>query len=320
MAGNRFSLPVFIMRPPQPKLSAAWIPWLLVLVLILTSPGEAGGAPAPVRPTVRDRLWAWAHEAGVYNGNWGLPGPSRITPAEGAAYLGVPNIIFIRYLGKPAPPFEQYAIPFRPFTRVYWSITGASGATSRQERDHVFQLASAQTNIVGVFMDDFFDLDSGKAAQAAADNATAAPAALSVAELQDIRRRLQVGERKLDLGVTLYTHQLTPRVRSHLDLCDVVSLWTWKAGDLKDLEANFEKLRALMPGKRVLLGCYLWDFGTGKPMPLDRMKLQCELGLRWLKQGRVEGMIFLATNVCDLNLETVEWTRAWIARVGVEAL
>ncbi len=51
-------------------------------------------------------------------------------------------------------------------------------------------------------------------------------------------------------------------------------------------------------------------------MPLDLMKKQCELGRKWLKEGRIEGMIFLASNVCDLELETVEWTRKWIAEVG----
>ena len=43
---------------------------------------------------------------------------------------------------------------------------------------------------------------------------------------------------------------------------------------------------------------------------------QCELGLEWLKQGRIDGMIFLASCICDLDLETVEWTRKWIQKVG----
>lgn len=75
-----------------------------------------------------------------------------------------------------------------------------------------------------------------------------------------------------------------------------------------------------MPGKRLRLGCYMWDFGSKKPMPLELMKHQCDLGLKWLKAGRIEGMIFLATNVCDLPLESVEWTREWIGRAGDQLL
>jgi len=55
-------------------------------------------------------------------------------------------------------------------------------------------------------------------------------------------------------------------------------------------------------------------------MPIEWMEAQCELGLRWLRQGRIEGMIFLATCIGDLGLETVAWTRKWIARVGDERL
>ena len=47
---------------------------------------------------------------------------------------------------------------------------------------------------------------------------------------------------------------------------------------------------------------------------------QCELGLEWLKQGRIDGMIFLASCICDLDLETVEWTRKWIQKVGDQEL
>ena len=39
-------------------------------------------------------------------------------------------------------------------------------------------------------------------------------------------------------------------------------------------------------------------------------------GLEWLRQGRIEGMVFLASCICDMGLETVEWTRQWIAEVG----
>jgi hypothetical protein len=433
-------------------------PTLRILCLFLIVAHNAIGQSQPLQPaTVNDRLWAWAHDAGVYNGNWGLPGPSRMTPVEGAAYLGLKNVIFIRYLGKPAPPFDQYIIPFRSMNRVMWSITGANGITSTEERETVFRLAVANPNITGVFMDDFFHLaaesstspqwlakneppfpvelnlelpqartltrvdlqqtewrtgdyrskdlivatsidgthwieaggarlpnqagalhsvalpgtparflrlrflntyDTGikssrscglralklwsntmevdlKPAKIKASSSfpghepsvlidpssvSVAPAALSPAALQAIRQRLQLPARRLDLGVTLYTYQLTPRVQSHLELCDIVSLWTWKSEDLAELETNFARLLELAPQKRVFLGCYLYDFGNNRALPLDRMKHQCTLALRWLQEGKIEGIIFLGTNVCDLNLETVEWTRAWIAQVGSQAL
>jgi len=64
----------------------------------------------------------------------------------------------------------------------------------------------------------------------------------------------------------------------------------------------------------------MWGFGSGKPIPIDLMRRQCELGLQWLKVKRIEGLIFLATNICDLGLEAVEWSRHWIAQVGDQPL
>jgi hypothetical protein len=60
----------------------------------------------------------------------------------------------------------------------------------------------------------------------------------------------------------------------------------------------------------------MWDHGDGKPMSVTSMQKQCQLGLRWLTQGRIQGMIFLASCICDLELETVEWARNWIREVG----
>ena len=46
------------------------------------------------------------------------------------------------------------------------------------------------------------------------------------------------------------------------------------------------------------------------------MKLQCETGLRLLREKRIEGMIFLGNTAMDLGFESVDWARAWIQKVG----
>ena len=419
--------------------------------------------------TVRDRFWAWAHAEGAYNdGLWGLENQtSRITPYEGAQYLGVSNVIFVRYYGIPQPPFEQYYTPMRMLNQVQWSITGASGQTSEEEREHVLHLAENSPNITGFMLDDFFyftnkckpkqhwlskadrkfpvfvtvtlakpveasivqvkqsewdmgdfltqdfavdvlDVSAkeddwrqvgtgtlpnesgvekqitfsdakikafrvrclnainrvgcglrkvrlfassqgqrveipltdakaeasstyvGQYAQSVicnhidienAENCPA-PASLTVNELRKIRDHFHnVIGRRMDLSVVCYDRNIHPRIRPHLELFDSIVFYTWFADDLEHLEENLSKLEQLVPGKRIRLGCYMWDFGGGKkPMPIEKMQKQCELGLKWLKQGRIEDMIFLATNLCDLNLETVEWTRRWIDKVGNEPL
>lgn len=252
---------------------------------------------------VKDRFWIWGHEVGSHNKGWDIPKPSRMTPVEGAFYLGVPNIIMIRYEDKPSMPFDQYAIAFRPLKKVVWSITGAGGVTTDDEREHVIGLAKRFPNIVGVFMDDFFD-GNGKGV-------------LSIEQLKDFQKLLALDNRKLDLMVTVYTHNLDSQyVGDYLALCDVASIWTWKADDLIDIESNFVKFEKVAPYCKKLLGCYMWDYGTHQAMPVELMEKQCEIGLKWLKEERIDGMIFLASCICDLELDAVEWTRNWIAEIG----
>jgi hypothetical protein len=260
---------------------------------------------------IRDRFWVWGHEAGSHGlAEWGLPEPSRVTPVEGAHYLGVPNIIMVRYGDKPAPPYHQYAVPFRSLKQVVWSIVGAGGATQAADREHVLALRDDLPNLTGVMMDDFFK-DPAK---------EGALSTLSLDELRDVHRQLAGPGRKLDLWVVLYARQLGLPVGEHLALCDKVTFWTWAPGELANLDRNLTAVEKLAPRAAKVLGCYMWDYDAHRPMPVEAMKYQCALGLRWLGERRIEGLIFLATCIADLDLEAVEWTRRWIAEVGDQAL
>jgi hypothetical protein len=252
----------------------------------------------------------WGHEAGSHDKEYNINRTSRMTPAEAAFYLDTPNMIMVRYRDKPEMPFDQHAISFRPLKEVFWSVVGAGGRNSQDELNHVLDLSKRFPNITGIFMDDFFHNPGGEGDQGV----------LPVSEIQALRNRLKVDGKQLELGVTLYTHQLDMPIGPYLDLCDWVSLWTWRSDDLKDLEANFEKCENLTPKSKKMLGLYLWDYGAKQPMPLDRMKMQAEKGLAWLREGRVQALIFLASCICDLELDTVEWSRAWIREVGDEQI
>lgn len=261
--------------------------------------------------TVRDCLWMWGHEAGSHNGGFGVPGASRMTPAEAALYLNVPNLLIVVFGGKPEPPFDRHTVAMRPFDRVVWSIIGDSGSRRNDELPdtaEVGRLAARFPNITGAIMDDFF-----------ADDASGARR--PVEALHRFRDELEArAGRHLDLWVVVYDRQLDRPLQPYLEFCDVITFWTWRARDLPKLADNFAALEHLAPARRKVLGCYLWDYGDQKPMPVQAMEQQCEQGLEWLRQGRIEGMIFLASCICDLELDAVEWTRDWVRRVGGQAL
>jgi hypothetical protein len=404
--------------------------------------------------SIRDRIWIWAHEAGVYNEtSWfrNVPRKSSIGPVEAAEYMGIRNLIMVRYEGRPEPPFERRYAPFRRLDKVLWSLTGLGGATSEQERKETLELAAKEPNLAGFVMDDFFcggvyvpspahwlaeasakfpvaatfvppapaacdkleltqsawanndyrakdfavDVSPGGGAwrevfkgvlpdepaatpavdlpgtplaalrirvlsthdtqgamscglkrirlwekgrlldtstwEAHASSAQAAfppgnllvdeadvpiPASLTPRQLADLRERLVLRGRRLPLAAVVYTEQIMPRALHHLKHVEWALLWTWRPADLKDLERNLAALEKLIPDKRILLGCYMFDFHNCRALPVELMKMQAERGLKWLKAGRIEGIIFLGTPVCDLGLEAVEWTRQWLASVG----
>ena len=275
--------------------------------------------------TVRDRLWAWGHVAGTHDHYVGRSIPA--TPLDGARHLGIPNLFMVVYGNRPAPEeFEAHQTTFAPLRRVVWSIMGDSSSTrndARSDLDAVLALAGRHANVAGGIMDDLF-LAPGQAGDG--DRV----ARWSAEEIRAARERLNGAVRRLDLYAVFYDQLLVPGnaryrdlLRRHLECCDKATFWTWRAENLSRLDENFAQFEELTApgGVGRLLGCYMWDYGgNSQPMPLDLMEQQCLTGLRWLKQGRIEGMIFLATNICDAGLPAVEWTREWIARVGGESL
>ncbi len=250
---------------------------------------------------ILDKLWLWTHVAGGVNNQYGFKEGSKISPAEAASYMGVSNILFVRLNNKPeVPEYSKYAASFKKLNRVVWSIIGDSASSNESEVPVLLELSKKFPNIRGVIMDDFFSFRMN---------------AYKPQDIANIRRslsnRTDAGH-KLDLWVTLYTHELDLAVKPYLDECDVTTLWTWHSEDLARLEMNFAKLKKMCPGSRKVLGCYMYDFGNSKPMQVELMEKQCRFGLDLLKTGEIEGIIFLASCICDLRLDAVEWTKKWI--------
>lgn len=271
---------------------------------------------AGIESRVRDRLWVWGHEAGSHNMDWvdngtlvhnwyNLPAQSRMTPAESALYLGVPNLIMVRCGNKPGPPYDTLAQSFAPLRRVVWSVIGDSSTTANNgatDLDEVLRLADRYPNISGAIMDDMN------------------PSRLGLDQLKAMHAQLKGRPHPLDLWIVLYAHELNPDMQPYYAESDLLALWTWKQEDLAQLPAHLDRVEAAFPNKRKVLGCYLYDYGNRRPMTEDNMRRQCEWGLKWLQDGRIEGMIFLANCVCDLGLDAVEWTRQWIADHGDDVL
>ena len=327
----------------------------LLLALLLTPLAALAQTPSTASETVRDRLWIFTVVEGGNNkkspaspnGNVKhyiddfAPGGSRMTPAEGAFWLGVPNLLFIRSNSQPASPevevgrkktsYQQYATSFQPLDRVVWSVVGGGGEGGMRELPATLSLAQEFPNIRGIFMDDFVRPIPRKKAT---DAHTGRPA-MPLADLRRLREQTKTNGRPLDVWVTLYTHEVNPERKNKaipfrscepplagfLGDFDVLTLWTWDSTEIPELEANLLALEKIAPKKaRIALGLYLWDFQNKKPVSVELMKHQCDLGLKWLKEGRISDMIFLANTMLDVGMPSADFSRQWIKEHGGEKL
>ena len=279
--------------------------------LALPAASFCQGSILPYERNLRDRLWMWGHDAGSLVKGYGIGDKgSDIQPAAALQYMGIPNVCMVRFTGTPLPPFDDYVKQFAHTKRLTWGfVDHATNYTTEEKKRQALDLASRTPNLVGLDMDDFFIGDA--APKAGSSEATAS---LTVRQVEQVKHELVVAGRRLDLSMVVYSNQVRPEIKRHVDLVDTVYFWTWKARDLTNLEANFAAFRRIVPRKPVLLGIYMWDFGEKKTIPLDLMEHQCRVALEWLKKGEIEGLIFHCTPLCGMKLEAVEWSKDWIAR------
>ena len=121
--------------------------------------------------------------------------------------------------------------------------------------------------------------------------------------------------RKLDFWAVLYAHELADKIKPFVDVFDVITFWNWRSESIMQLDENLERLKALAgQDKPIYAGCYMWDYGNHKPMAMDMMKYQLDKYLELYDQGKIKGVILCSNCIADLGLDTVDYTREWLAR------
>ena len=261
---------------------------------------------------VRDRFWLFAsraHDDDVWLGKtmkdrftrW-----SRITPAEGAAMLDIPNVIMIVSDGMPPPYSDEaygYMESFCRMKNVMWSVTGSGGFRAGNEEKFIVHLAEKYPNVSGAFAYDL--MGNGQESHDGGHGSL----------LSEIRATLDTACRPLSMWMTMYTHDLPGCDPAPYEPFDALSLWTWHYQDLDRLEENFALLERKFPRHGKYLGVYMLDYPSGESIPVEYMRKQCEYGLALLQEKRIDGMIFLTNCVMGVGLPSERWLREWIDSV-----
>lgn len=295
------------------KAASATVGWGALSSMATLSSGADTAFPA-YEDNLRDRLWMWGHDSGVYdgpNGVYNIPLSPPISMADGIKSMGIPNVCVIRS----GTPGEEYRKQFHDVKRIAWNLSGGSNESYRALKDYVFGLRDTMPNLTGYYLDDFFHIGNQPGFDRNSET-QAAPASLSMDEMSELYQETVAYKRRLELAIVLYTAQLCPAIKPVMKYVDVVSLWIWDGKDIQKIAANFQKYRSLVPDKPTLLGIYMWDFGGRKELGKDFMVQQLDYALQLYKQGQIEGLIFHCTPLCNKGLAAVDYARDWIARHG----
>ena len=227
------------------------------------------------KETLRDRFWLFASRAhdddiyfsrnpptsGLYS-RW-----SRITPAEGALMLGVPNVIMVSSDGIPVPYSKDaygYMESFCRMKKVLWSCTGSSGFRNDNEEQFICHLAQRYQNVAGAYFDDFtYDYRTGgERSEAEIDGL-----------FKDVRTTLDGAVRPMELWSTCYTQQVQTFPASMYDPLDGIIVWNMSTDEIVKMEEDFHAYEVALPHKRKMLGIYIYDYRAGRAVKPELMEM-----------------------------------------------
>lgn len=287
---------------------------LAATLCCLPSPSNGADIYRTPPEKVRDILWVWStpdrEQPELKN-----CGPGQFVQApspEKLKMLDLPNVMMAG-AGLPDDFAEAVRLSdsVADAANVVWEVL-PDGETEYEHSDFVYKkrlsdirrLAAKHPNQVGIMLDDLSSVAMQKG--------------FDPEKLKEIRQQLVPYAQRIKLWSVIYAMSFgKPGVDKLMEYSDVINLWEWYADRLVNLEQNVEYVEKKQPGKPIVLGLYLHDYGDNRSMPLDIMKQQCQTALKLAHQGRIQGIVFLTI---DNNAEVVSFVQRWIAEVGDQAL
>jgi hypothetical protein len=278
---------------------------VLALACIAADAHAAAGEPK----VVPDILWVWGNPEMTEQGEHTIATYAQAGPAERARLLGVPNIVMAGY-GIPDDQAKARLLTreVAHAPRVIWEISPDEQPgppfVYRKRTAQVRELVDEFPNIEAVLLDDMSTVQIGRG--------------FRPSHIRQIRSRLGGKYRAVAVCGVVYTMSLDrPDISDYIRELDGVTLAEWHADKVGDLEANVARIEKLAPGKPIMLGLYMHDYGNGRNMPLELLGLQCDIALRLAHERRIQGIIFVSV---DNDADAVGWVSQWVKRVGEEPL
>ena len=263
---------------------------------------------------IRDLMWVWGgtpKRVVIDPPERTLANFVQATTIQRMKLLGVPNVIGCGY-GLPTDDKTAWAITREwqnSADRLTWEIQTDDGLhkppfSYARTAARVRRLVRDYPKVKAVLLDDM--TSQSVKAGFRAEHVQALVKALA-AEKQDIKT--------WGVVYTMNMRQKEKGVHEIIKALDVINVWIWHSNrDIPKLEPDIEYLEKHFPGKPIVLGLYLYNYGGGRgPIPPKLLEQQCEVALKLAHEKRIIGMVFLTINN---DPEALQWTADWIKKVG----
>lgn len=270
--------------------------------------------PQAAKPKVlRDLFWVWDTPRRAVPGDHTFATFTQASAAQKVKLLGAPNVVMA---GAGIPNDDRQADAWTKAVghcpRMVWEISPDSSKDGlpkppfvyKKRVEQIQKLSEKYHQIEGVMLDDMSShgITNG----------------FTPEQLRQLRGLLDENCPQVKIWGVLYTMNFKkPELVPLFKETDVINLWVWHARDLVNMEEYITQCEKTFPGKPIVLGLYMYDYGIRRRMTKKNMMLQCEAARKLAHQGRIKGIVFLTI---DEDEEIVSWTADWIKRVGDEPL
>lgn len=226
----------------------------------------------------QDKVWLWGGPTPYWGGNM-----AEDTLVKHAEYFKAENGVYVY------GATNEHALQLHSgFKKLICQVNSAcrtpgaqEGSTDEENAERLSKLSLQFPNIVGAVCDDL------------------CVGALRIAvpePVQAIRRGLKKYNENLKLYGVIYEHELRNGKDFSLiaEYLDAINFWLWHMEDILEYDHYIELCQKVFPGKPILQGIFLHDYGTSDagqmPELLVRQLKRCR---KYLAEGVLEGIVIL---------------------------
>ena len=245
----------------------------------------------------RENTWLWGGPTPYWGGTL-----QPDCAMEGARWFGFDNVVYVY------GPIDEEAIRLHQGARrLVCQLSevsrspGAARGTDAETAERLSSLSLKYPNIEGGIIDDLighFGRD------------------LSLEALQCIHASLKSRNKALQLYSVVYASELeSPAIREIEPFVDVVNLWLGYKQQLNEMDCAIEKCRLLFPGRRIMLGVFLFDyFATHSPNTSVFLEIQLRKARQYLRDGKISDIVILGDREIAKVPREAQFTRDFFQR------